>query len=115
MGCGSGCGCGSGHEDPKTAEIEKSIPSPEPPPIAPRIAQMSEDDRESLKQKLQKMSVDEIKNLTDDEFRDLVTWIMEYTSWLYSTAEHKVIMAVVANDYKQWFDIFLERYGIPRS
>ena len=107
------CGCGTGH-DPEKDESLKNIPSPEPPPIAPRIAEMSEVDREVLREKLQSMSAEDVHKLTDDEFRDLATWIMEYTSWLYSTAEHKVIMAVVANDYSQWFNVFLERYGTPR-
>ena len=46
------CGCGTAH-DPEKDESLKNIPSPEPPPIAPRIAEMSEVDREVLREKLQ--------------------------------------------------------------
>ena len=113
MPCGSGCGCGSQAGDPSKDEDLKGIKAPEPPQISPRISEMKEEDREGLRKRLQGMAAEEIQELSDEEFSDFATWIMEYTSWLYSTAEHKVIMAVVANDYKNWFDVFLERYGTP--
>jgi len=107
MSCGSGCGCGSHEEEP-----DLTIPSPEPPPISPTIERMSEEERESFRKVVQQMRKEDIEKLDDDKFAEMARWIMEYTSWLYSTAEHKVIMAVVRNDYPQWFDVFIERFGM---
>lgn len=107
------CGCGDHESDEQKLEKYKDIPAPELPPMAPEILRVPEGEREAYRKKLQEMPREDVEKLDDRQFIYLMEWIMQYTSWLYMSTDHKIIMAIVSKDYPAWFEMFIERYGYP--
>ena len=73
---------------------------------------VSKDEPERIKKReaLRKMSREEIRKKSEDEFFDTMQWILQDTSLVMGTEEHKAVMMAVARSYPDWYDVFKERW-----
>jgi hypothetical protein len=88
--------------------------SPDAPPeqMPLSLEAMSEQEREAFKKKLQSTPRSEIDGLPEETFKQRIAWIMDYMSWMYRASDHKIIFAICNKDFPEWFEIFIERYGV---
>ena len=88
-------------------------PNAPPEKMPASLEAMPEEERKELKKKLQAMPKEEIEKLSKDEFKIKVTWIMDYMAWMYRASDHKILFSICNKDFPEWFEVFIERYGVP--
>ena len=88
------------------------LPDAPPEQMPASLEKMTEQERGDLKKKLQAMSKEDIEKLSEQEFKQRVTWIMDYMTWMYRASDHKIIFAICSKDFPDWFEIFIGRYGV---
>ena len=71
---------------------------------------MTTEEREQYREVLKNMTEDEIRRIPEEKFGELMNWIISDMSYYLDKKDHKLVMAMVASEYPDWYAVFIEKF-----